>query len=399
MIRTTTNAVLSHYRYNLNRSSLTMNQARNTVLTQRNFNSFAEDPVMATQCFQLRRSFQRVNSQFSVGESVCRKYDIAWHTMDSVINDVSNRLHDSAYAQVIKGLNDPTASGRTSVGESLGELAKSIVQTMNARYGDNFVFAGADGLNVPFTWDEKTGGLCYRGIPVDSHVPEVEMQAGGNPPVPQEFNQDGTPLTPNGDVYYRQKDGTMISKADYETAEKNTAALDYMVREEKKFADLGLGLQEEQDGSLIKTSAVNVALQGIDFLGYGVDQDGDPKNVVSLIQRMSDILKDCDPDSGAFKNGEADAEELRRLAGKFEEAAGILTTRHTNLDTQKAFLDSNQLQLKENAYTLQQQFLGMEDVDMADAITSFVWGKYCYDTALKVGNSILSQSLMDYLNP
>ncbi len=110
MIRTTTNAVLSNYRYNLNRSSLTMNQARNTVLTQRNFNSFAEDPVMATQCFQLRRSFQRVNSQFSVGESVCRKYDIAWHTMDSVINDVSNRLHDSAYAQVINGLNDQTSN-------------------------------------------------------------------------------------------------------------------------------------------------------------------------------------------------------------------------------------------------------------------------------------------------
>ena len=54
---------------------------------------------------------------------------------------------------ILHSINDPTASGRNSLGQSLTELAKGIVQTMNGRYGDNFIFAGADGLKVPFTWE------------------------------------------------------------------------------------------------------------------------------------------------------------------------------------------------------------------------------------------------------
>ena len=51
MIRSTTNGVLKSYRYNLQRSNYTLNKARNTVLTGRNFNSFAEAPATAARCF------------------------------------------------------------------------------------------------------------------------------------------------------------------------------------------------------------------------------------------------------------------------------------------------------------------------------------------------------------
>ena len=52
----------------------------------------------------------------------------------------------------------------------------------------------------------------------------------------------------------------------------------------------------------------------------------------------------------------------------------------------------------ENFYNLQERYAALEDVDMADALTSFVWAQYCYNAALKVGNNVLSESLMDYLN-
>ena len=80
MIRSTTNGVLKSYRYNLQRSSYTLNKAMNTVLTGRNFDTYAADPATAARCFQMRRSFQRANSQYSVSESVVRKYDQAWMT-------------------------------------------------------------------------------------------------------------------------------------------------------------------------------------------------------------------------------------------------------------------------------------------------------------------------------
>ena len=60
-------------------------------------------------------------------------------------------------------------------------------------------------------------------------------------------------------------------------------------------------------------------------------------------------------------------------------------------------LSSNKSQLQDNAYSLQEQIVSIEDVDPADAITAYSWAQYCYNAALKVGNSILSESLMDYL--
>ena len=441
MIRSTTNGVLKSYRYNLQRSSYTLNKAMNTVLTGRNFDTYAADPATAARCFQMRRSFQRVNSQYSVSESVTRKYEQAWSALGSVVDDVNNQKTSSAYQDILHSINDPTASGRNSLGQSLTELAKGIVQTMNGRYGDNFIFAGADGLKVPFTWGED-GTLCYRGIPVDAAVPDIAMsngapltlndqgqydpagtnyllsggvktisvddyeaavKAGNAPTVLRDTTGAGQLVDADGNIstterYYLVLDNSKtISKADYEQAEKDLASLDYLSKSEVKYADLGLGLQEDgKTGEVIGSSVFNVALQSINFLGYGVDADGDPKNIVSIISRMGQILLNCDATTGAFAEGERD--EFQRLADKFEASAALLQDKHIELDTQADFLKSNQTQLENMAHTLEQQFLGIEDVDPAEAISQLSWAKYCYNTALKVGNSILSQSLMDYIN-
>ena len=441
MIRSTTNGVLKSYRYNLQRSSYTLNKAMNTVLTGRNFDTYAADPATAARCFQMRRSFQRVNSQYSVSESVTRKYGQAGSPLGSVVDDVNNQKTSSAYQDILHSINDPTASGRNSLGQSLTELAKGIVQTMNGRYGDNFIFAGADGLKVPFTWGED-GTLCYRGIPVDAAVPDIAMsngapltlndqgqydpagtnyllsggvktisvddyeaavKAGNAPTVLRDTTGAGQHVDADGNIstterYYLVLDNSKtISKADYEQAEKDLASLDYLSKSEVKYADLGLGLQEDsKTGEVIGSSVFNVALQGINFLGYGVDADGDPKNIVSIISRMGQILLNCDATTGAFAEGERD--EFQRLADKFEASAALLQDKHIELDTQADFLKSNQTQLESMAHTLEQQFLGIEDVDPAEAISQLSWAKYCYNTALKVGNSILSQSLMDYIN-
>ena len=41
--------------------------------------------------------------------------------------------------------------------------------------------------------------------------------------------------------------------------------------------------------------------------------------------------------------------------------------------------------------------LDVEQIDLADAITAFSWDQFCYNSALKVGNQLLSQSLLDYM--
>ena len=396
MIRSTTTGTLKTYRYNLQRSSYTMNKARETVQTQRQFNSFAEDPAAAAKAFQLRRSLQRTDSQYNVGDSVKHKYEVAWNTLESVTQDVNNRASDSAFAMILQGKSDTIGSGAEALGQSMRTLATGIVQSMNCRYGENFVFAGADGLNVPFEWQGEGDDrkLCYRGIPVDTEVPKIELGTDGKTPLI--YDKDGKEDHNANPPYYKTKDG-VIPVADYDKQKKEWDALEYMAKGERKNADLGFGMQEDEKGNVISSSVANVSLQGITFLGYGVDKDGDPKNIVSIADRLGTLLRRCDTNSGDWASPE-DKEEFSRLAKKFEDAASQLTDKHTEMDTQAAFVKSNQDQLKANTDTLQEQILGIEEVDLADAITSFSWAQYCYNMSIKVGNSILSQSLMDYIN-
>ncbi len=340
MVRSTTNGVLRSYRFNLQRTTGTLNHARDTVLTGRQFNTYAEDPAVAARSFKLRTSFEQNNAQIGVSKSVVRKYEIAWSSISSVVDQAN-----TAKKAILTGANPPSAAGRNALGQELCAMAETMVQTLNAKYGDNYVFAGADGKHAPFEIT-KDGKLTYRGVEVNT------------------------------------KDTDALK------------SLQYMAKDEHKFVDIGLGL-EENNQNLNESSVFDTAIQGINFLGYGQDKDGNPNNLVSIIHELGTLLQSCDK-NGNFTPDQA--AKYDQLSAKFEEATHNLAQKYTELDTQASFLKDNQKQLETRGYTLVEQISELEDVDPADAITSYSWAQYCYNAALKVGNSILSQSLMDYMH-
>ena len=467
MIRATTGGVMKGYRSNLMNSFIGMNSARNTVLSQRVFNSYAEDPAAAAKAFRLRKSRLMVDSQHDICNDVLKKYDTAYACLQSIdeVLDTKDGQY-GAYMKTLKGvtlswLNDPTGDAREQLSKVLDQTSDLITQTMNQKYGDNFIFAGADGHNVPFevkTMEDGTKKLFYRGISVDAAVPDVmtfkdnngdtqllEVNAGTNlvsqgggsyikmdtsalikqsdfddiitnDPTAQQpnilykdaagtplcFNEKGEvvdPATYTGDIYYlnmdkAQADGLVMTTKDYDTACKDAEKLKYLANE-KNYVDIGLGFKEDENGNLLDSSGFNAALPGISFLGYGVDEDGDPKNIYSIVQRLTEI-SDSVPEGGKWTDDVYD--EFDRLVGKLETACSSFKTEFTNLAAGTTKLDNQEQLLVDNFDNLQEQYAALEDVDMVDSITSFIWAEYCYKAALKVGNSILSESLMEYLN-
>ena len=63
------------------------------------------------------------------------------------------------------------------------------------------------------------------------------------------------------------------------------------------------------------------------------------------------------------------------------------TEKWVELDSKSVFLRTNETQLTTQQSDLNEQILNVEQVDLADAITTF----------LKIGNQLLSQSLIDYM--
>lgn len=496
MIRATTGGVLRSYRTNLMNSFIRDNKARETVLTQRIFNSYAEDPAAAAKAFRLRKSRMQASSQLDVCRDAYYKYQGA-HACLQKVSELIDTENGSDMATLksttLEWLNDPTGDARTQLTKVLDNLSDTIIQNMNQTYGDDFIFAGADGQNVPFEVKEVDGHkqLYYRGVPVDAAVPKLKTDAAGAPvkmpngdyvmadaetvekvafreavagtpdtvtagdgtvfyvnagatetsktaydalPADQQAEYTEIPDTavPPGDsTYYKtseltskesydealdsvmkdangdpiavtidgkdhyvvESDKATVTQADYDKSCEDVEKLDYLAKE-KRFVDIGLGLQEDENGKLIESSAFNESINGLTFLGYGLDEEGDPKNVYSIVQRLKEISESV-PEGGSWGDGVYD--QFHRLVGKLETAADKFKTQFTNQSAATTKLENNVGLLEDNVYNLKEQYSNLEDVNMADAITSFIWAEYCYNAALKVGNSILSQSLMDYL--
>ena len=156
MIRATTGGVLKSYRSSLMNSFISMNKSRNTVLSQRNFNSYAEDPAAAAKAFRLRKSRMTVDSQHDICNDTLRKYQAGFSCLQSIdeVLDTSGAI-DGSFMNTLHGatlswLNDPNGDAREQLTKALDQMSESLVQTMNQKYGDDFIFAGADGHNVPF---------------------------------------------------------------------------------------------------------------------------------------------------------------------------------------------------------------------------------------------------------
>lgn len=346
MIRVTTNGTLRNYRSSLMRSSKGLNSARDTVLSQRNFNSYAEDPAAATQAFKLRRAFSRTSDQITNNTAVTKKYQSAWNVLDAVKNDLTEA---EGKVSALSGITDTAGGGRQPLGSVLVNAAESIIQSMNSKYGSAYIFGGNDSLgDAPFTTAGGADGsieVLYRGLKVSDPA--------------------------------------------------NQEALDIM-NAERAYVDVGSGLTEV-DGKLVESTAFNTALSGIEYLGYGVDEDGDPKNVAEVLYKLGSIFSRCDAQSGAYASA-ADEETAERLATKVQDALDGLVNKWAQMDTKSAYLKTNANRLNTMSDELNEQILDIEQVDLADAITEFSWAQYCYNAALKVGNSILSQSLLDYMN-
>ncbi len=344
--RITTNGVLHSYRSQLHKSYKKLYDSMTSVSTHRKFNSYAEDPAAASRAFQLRRSMWRADDQITNNEQLVGIYNTAFSAVKSMIDGDPDSDTDNSFDGIkesLAGVTGTAGAGRRSVGQVLISKAKGIVQLMNSQYGDNYVFAGADGLNVPFTWGEN-GELLYRGVDVT----------------------DG-------------------AQADFDD-----------MNGEKVYVDIGLGLKEDADENIIETSAQNSALSGLEVLGYGKDEGGDSQNLAVLMRELGEIFNRCSADSGNYASDE-DAVRAEVLVGKLNGALNRVSEQYSKITADAEYLKSNLTQLKNTRDSLDEQRASIEQIDPADAITEMLWGQYCYNAALRIGNDVLSQSLLDYM--
>lgn len=334
-MRITTNAILRNYKSNLGATISNLNTSRTHVMTNRSFNSVAEDPASAARASQLWRKYHKTQDNLDMLKDAQSRQD----SQEDALMQVSTTLSLIAEKYNVEAMNatnqDPES--RQSYASALRQYQKSMVSSLNSTYEDTFLFAGSDGKNPPFSLSEG-GVLTYRNTPVDADTEPYKSEL-----------------------------------------EKMT--------KENIFVDLGMGLSLDDTGSVIPSSAFDLSLPGINAVGYGKDSDGMSNNAIVLTGQLADLLEAKDFDSAAYG----------KLMNKFKTVNTGVLNQVTELGVKTQYLTATNDRLESADISIQEQLQKVEGIDMAEAITDYSWNQYAYNAALKVGTSILSASFIDFM--
>lgn len=395
--RITTNGMFRNYRSQLYNNTERLQQSMRYVETGRKFNSYSEDVVSAGRAFQLRRRYWRTSDQIDNSNHIISKYEAAFGVMESIVDGDTETRGLDGIRTALMGLNDPQGTGRNALGRELIDTAKNIVALMNSKQGDDYMFAGADIANLPFTWDPGTDHLLYRGVDVTTPAAKMKEEFGVTDEALKE-KAAGT-LDPASDAAKNINEWE-IYKAQYNEKYKGIPSAQrsytyddavklHEMANEKTYVDIGLGMIETEDGSLMAESAFNSSLSGLNFMGYG--EDG---NLIMVMKELGEIFTSVGDDGHLSAEDEERAVELNK---KLRDAISHAQVAHVNMSADATYLQHNLERLTDSKLTLNTQIEDTEQGDPAEAITEMSWAQYCYNAALRIGNDILSQSLLDYM--
>ncbi len=328
-MRITTSMIMRNYRSNLNNTMVDQERARKQVETGRRFSAAYEDPASAAKGAILEQRYARNTDYLNAAKNAQTWLDSQEDVLNQ-LNTISVKVRED-YAP--SALTDTSGeAGRKAYASTLRELQKSMIHTLNTKYGDAYVMAGSDGKNPPFELKDD-GTVLYRGVDVTKGANRLKNLAN---------------------------DHTYI--------------------------DLGFGMSFDANGVVSSSSAFDTALPGIAAVGYG-EEDGISNNIIVLIGKMADTLEADTFNAGEFEK------YWTRLSDKSDD----LQDQFTKIGAKGQLLTATTTKLENEKENIEIQYKDAMGVDSAKAITDYSYAQYVYNAALKVGTSILSPSLLDFM--
>ena len=326
------------------------------------FTKLSDDVSSGTRVLTTRTEMYKTQKQLGNVKSINEELTVTESCMQS-ISDIIADVHKL----VVRAKNDPTSTGgRKAIAQELRGLRDEVLQFCNTQYGKRYIFGGTNMSTAPFTLDENDR-ILYNGIPMD----EVQKN-----PTTGEFFYEKPPVQATnknpGDPGYDPKN-----------PDHNPTKVKIPM-DEDVYMDIGLGFKmkasEVQD-----TTAFKISYSGLDFLGYGKDDDGTSNNVYNIIH---DIMTNIENYS---------MEELEEVDDRLTELSDKFRANLTDIGSKTNYLDTMQGRLEKTADNQKIRIQNLMGIDDAEESTNQSMNDYVLKAVLQMGSRILPVSLMDYL--
>lgn len=323
-----------------------LSKSNNRMASQMKYTRMSDNTAEVSRALIVREQLYR-NEQHTTNiknaEGILESAEGNLQNLNVSLNNITDRLLQAKTGTI-------SENERKLMANEVRSLQEQMLQISNAKYGDQHLFA-ASGKHkeAPFNVGAD-GKLMFNGSPVD----ELQMNpATGKPAI---VNPDGTftDAPYNNDVYI----------------------------------DIGLGLNISGSGvgiDLDEKSAMKMSISGLDVFGFGLNADGVPKNMYSLMGRIAE-----DIESGNFDGMDADLLQIKDTADTLLLGITDIGTRSSFLESTWSRLDNESIVLKTAQQKLESAPLEEEAIFNKSFETSWM-------ITLQLGSKIIPPSIFDFI--
>ncbi len=311
------------YLTGLNRNISQLSKSNARLTTGKRFNKVSENVTDAQKALKVRNQLKR-NEQFITNIQSLQNEISAQETSAMQMNDILLNVKEL----IVKAGNDTNdASDKEIIANEIDQLNKSLLQLINVKTSDRYTFAGLNN-DIPITLN-NSGTVLFNGVDVDT-------------------------------------------------------LLDSDIKEDAVFIDIGLGMQFNAN-NVDESSVVQLTTSAIQVLGYGVNADGVPNNLISFLGNVVSDLKNNDTSKIILYN--------KQLSQSTER----LLVQVTNIGSRFAYLENsiNRLENEKLDLTSQQNFL--ESIDYEEETITNKSYDMAYQISLQLGSKVLPLSIFDFM--
>lgn len=352
-----------------------LNKAMNKVSSGNAYESAAENSLAYYQGQKLDSQYQDLLTKQTLITDVKARIDqqsTGAYSIQTTLNEAKTKL------QYIRSGTNNNSSQVTTIRNDLLQKEQSIVNDLNGKYQNFYIFGGNDVSTSPFSLSEDGRTLTYsHQFPGDADVTEIKLQ----------LNEDGSGFKFNDDDMDK--------------------ILNAMLEEGR--VDVGYG-SIENTATLMNTytSGLNVLI-GLtsDTLKSLVDSKGEGAAKALIQERLNTspiavignavIACDTYTSSDDSKAIEDFTETIGTLIDKASESSDIISTIYSDFGNKYSLLEDLDEKLGKSMDSLTEQYTELLGADTYEAITEMYSYQYSYNAALKMGSQMMQSSLFDYL--
>ncbi len=350
-MRITQNTMTRNYMRNLNRSIHALADSNSRLSSYRKFDRVSEDTASASKAFSVREQLYK-------NEQALSNIENAQGELSSVESNLKciNTLMQTALERVMEGLNGTAGGSEKKVlAREINNLKDELLQTINAQYGDKYIFGGTNNSNPPLSI-AGDGSVLFNGSAIDQLVLDPSTQKAAIaiydasvPPVITGYAK----VPENEDIYI----------------------------------DVGLGLTLSGDTVDTRT-AFKVSVSGLDALGYGTTEMNGaamPNNLYSLLDKVAADLESQDTAALSM-----DLEHI-----KIRTDALIMNI--TDIGSRTSFLEQTTSRLESDNLNLKETQSNLETIHTEEEVIYNKTYETTWMVCLQLGSKLIPPSIFDFM--